>query len=291
MKALKILKWTGISLLTLIVLILAFVYGRSYQLQHAKLDIALRDNIVVPTDSASIADGFRQTRLMHCNGCHGDNMGGQVMVDDDIIGRLVSANASKKVKEYSDAELYRLLRHGVKKDNSVAIAMPAEMLYELKEESLLNIIAYLRTLEEVVHETPFPPNNFKFPIHMGLAFGQMKIEPLKMNHAAPRKYAQHENTPIARGEYLVQTACSHCHGTDLKGDEFMKSPGLNIVFMYNQDQFRHLLRTGEGATRKEVGMMSEVVQNCLHHFTDEEIDDMYAFLKTLLEEEEGIGMD
>jgi mono/diheme cytochrome c family protein len=290
MKALKIFKWTGIGLVMLVGIGLAFIYGRSHHLQHLTLDIPLQE-IRVPTDSAAIADGFRQTRLMHCNGCHGDNMGGEVMVDDDIIGRLVSANASKIVKAYSDAELYRLLRHGVKRDNSLAIAMPAEMLYELKEESLLNIIAYLRTLEEVEHETPFPPNNFKFPIHLGLATGQMKLEPLKMDHIAPRRFDQHENTPIAHGEYLVHTACSHCHGKDLTGDEFMQSPGLSIVFMYSQEQFRHLLRTGEGVTRKDVGMMSEVVQNCLHHFTDEEINDMYAFLKTLLEEEEGVGMD
>ncbi len=102
-KVLKVLKWTGISLAAIIGLVLTFIYTRSYFILNKTYDIPLTE-IQVPTDSASIAEGFRLTRIETCNGCHGPNLEGAIMHEDAMIGRLVSANLTKVVQEYTDAD-------------------------------------------------------------------------------------------------------------------------------------------------------------------------------------------
>src|SRR5690606_29074360 len=89
----KALKWTGIALGSLLVLILIlggvmyFVggskLGRTYEVQTADL--------VIPTDSASIARGAHLARTNGCTDCHTPNLAGQVMIDAPPF-RVVAAN-------------------------------------------------------------------------------------------------------------------------------------------------------------------------------------------------------
>ncbi|MCB0517660.1 MAG: hypothetical protein H6577_00775 [Lewinellaceae bacterium] len=55
--------------------------------------------------------------------------------------------------------------------------------------------------------------------------------------------------------------------------------------MYDREQFHHLMRTREGATRKEVGEMSYVATHFMKYLTDGEVDAIYTFLKHRLEED------
>lgn len=278
-KVLTVFKWIGIVLVAIIGLAFAFIYGRSYYIFNKKYDIPLTE-IQAPTDSASIAEGFRLTRIETCNGCHGPDLKGAVMHEDDMVGRLVSANITKVVKEYTDAELYRLLRHGVKKEGKIAFVMPAKIYYHLKEESILNIIAYLRTLEVLENDVPLPDMKLNIMPKAMLAFGQWKPDPADMDHQAPKRYPEHPDTPMALGEYIAHTTCAKCHGHDLQGEAFFKSPGLGVMVLYGRDQFYRLIRDGEGVARKDVGEMTAASKNHLKYFTDEEIDAVYTYLES-----------
>jgi len=280
-KAIKFLKWTGISLVTLVGLALAFVYGSSYFIFNSTFDIPLTQ-VTISADSASIAEGFRQTRLMHCNGCHGENMSGKILEDNDVVGTLVSANIPKRIESYTDAEIYRLIRHGVKQNNKLAFIMPAEMFYELNDESVLNIIAYLRSLEVQVNDPPLPEMKVKFPIHMGLALKKFEPEPWRMDHKAPRRFLEHDDSPVAFGEYLIHTACTHCHGNNLEGGGFMNTPALSIIVKYDNEQFRHFFKTGEPVDNNSTNTMSNLAKECFKYFTDEEVDAMFAYLRSRL---------
>ena len=78
------------------------------------------------------------------------------------------------------------------------------------------------------------------------------------------------------------TACSNCHGKDLKGDPSGTPPNLVIAAAYSGEGFYHFLKTGEGGLgRKDVGKMSELARDHFHYFNETEINAMYAFLKTL----------
>ncbi len=284
MKAIKILKWTGMTLAALVLLTLSFIYGRSYYIFNKTYDIPLTE-ITVPTDSASIAEGLRQVRLLHCNGCHGEHLEGKIMHEDDKFGRIVSANITQKIREYTDPELYRVIRHGIRKDGKIAFVMPARSQYHLTDESVANIIAYLRTLEVQQHEPPLPEMDLKIMARTFLAFKIFEPEQMAMDHQAPRVSADFENNPLVHGEYLTTTICSHCHGENLEGSEMMQAPGLNIIFLYDREKFHHFLKTGEAATRKDAGEMSKMAREHFKYFTTEEVDAVYTYLKARLEDD------
>lgn len=283
-KTINILKWTGITLAAAAVLTLAYIHGKAWYVFNKTYDIPLVE-ITVPTDSASIAEGFRQVKLLHCEGCHGDGLMGKVMKEGPGFGRLVSANVPKAIQGYTDSEIYRVLRHGINKEGKISFPMPAMSQYHLKDESLAQIIAYLRTLDAVENNPPLPPSFLSFRRKKIFAFNENVPAPAKMDHNAPRISANFGNDPIAHGNYLTKTLCSHCHGPNLEGEAWRKSPGLNIIFMYDREQFHRLMRTGEGASRKEVGEMSEVATRFMKYLTDEEVDAIYDFLKSRLEED------
>jgi hypothetical protein len=47
---------------------------------------------------------------------------------------------------------------------------------------------------------------------------------------------------------------------------------------YSLEDFRHLLRTGEGSGGRQLGLMSEVARSDFSHFTDSEIDAIHRYL-------------
>lgn len=283
MKTIKILKWAGISLAAAALLTLFYIYGKAWYVFNKTYDIPLVE-ITVPTDSASIAEGFRQVKLLHCEGCHGDGLVGKVMKEGPGFGRLVSANVTTAIREYSDAELYRVIRHGINKEGKISFPMPAMAQYHLTDESVAQIIAYLRTLDAVENDPPLPPSSLSFRRKKIFAFNENIPAPAKMDHRAPRVPARFDD-PIAHGNYLTKTLCSHCHGDQLEGVAWRQAPGLGIIFMYDREQFHRLMKTGEGATRKDVGEMSYVATHFMKYLTDEEVDAIYVFLKNRLEDD------
>ena len=54
---------------------------------------------------------------------------------------------------------------------------------------------------------------------------------------------------------------------------------MAIIAGYDFARFKHLLRTGKGIGGRELGDMSEVSRDAFVHFSDEEIADLYAFLR------------
>src|SRR5258706_15700572 len=109
----RLLRWTGIALGSLVaVAILAYgviyvvsegILGRTYEVPAAALSI--------PTDPASIAEGERLAIIRGCFGaCHGKQVGGAVMIDEPMIGRVVAPNLTATVRKYNDSELAGIIR-------------------------------------------------------------------------------------------------------------------------------------------------------------------------------------
>ncbi len=51
-----------------------------------------------------------------------------MLIDEPGIGRIVAPNLTRFVPMYSDAELVRLIRHGVKKDGTGAFIILSKQL-------------------------------------------------------------------------------------------------------------------------------------------------------------------
>src|SRR5690242_17024052 len=89
-------------------LLLAGCHSQSSQLSFEGADYK--------TDSQKIAHGKRLTMVLGCIGCHGDDFQGKNMEDDPKQGAMYAPNLTLLLPKYSDADLDKLIRHGVPKD-------------------------------------------------------------------------------------------------------------------------------------------------------------------------------
>ena len=118
-------------------------------------------NLHIPTDTASVYEGERLLDIEHCNSCHGKQFSGRAL-DTTSQALIVAPNISKIIPEYSNEELERLIRHGIKKTGMSIFFMPSYMYYGLKDESVVKIIAYLRTIKPVPAKTDLPSSTSYF---------------------------------------------------------------------------------------------------------------------------------
>ena len=281
-RLLTILKWIALSLVSLLTVATAIVYGVSEYRLTRTYDVPLTA-IAVPHDAASVAEGKRLTGLYHCGSCHGEGYVGKEFINAPNMARIVAANLTTSIPHYSDAELARLVRHAVKKDGQNAWMFASGMYTPITDADLGKMIAYLRTLPPTTG--PDLGTSSFGPIGRGLIVaGKFPIMAEAINHRVIPAWGQ-DTTQLGRGRYLAMTACSGCHGGPTLGgstDEHMKAPPLMIAAAYQPATFRHFLRTGEGGLgRKDCGMMSALAKGYLHNLTDREVDAIYTYLHTL----------
>src|ERR1019366_4205023 len=125
---------------------------------NAKVIIAA-ESIAIPSDSASIARGRHLARaITKCVDCHGDDLSGQVMVENGAMGRWVPMNLTRGRggvgATLSDADIVRVVRHGVGPDGSKLMMVPAFEYAHLSAEDLGAIIAFVRSVPPVDKELP-----------------------------------------------------------------------------------------------------------------------------------------
>ena len=267
------LKWIGITLGTLVIVAGVAIYGVSEYRLHQTFDIVAAP-ITVPTDSAGLAAGRHIFETRGCEGCHGPGLSGKVFFDDPWIARLVAPNVPKAIRGYSDPELARLLRHGVRPSGQGVAVMPSSMFYHLDDQDLGALIAYLRTVPEPTGH-PLPSNSMRLLARVGLTMGQYKVEPRNITHDAPRPSKGPDAASL--GRYIAMSSCTECHGERLQGDP-QGAPALMIVGGYTAPEFTKLMREGVPKDGKEREMMSPVARSRFSHFTDEEVNALYAFL-------------
>ena len=234
--------------------------------------------IEIPSDSASIAEGARLARIEGCRSCHDDGLtGGFAFADDLLLGRVVTANLTRVLPEYSDVELVRLLRYGVRRDGTSAVVMPADMFVHLSDEDLGRIIAWLRTVP------PTGESQRKRTIGLMGRYRLLTGEYVTSAELVPDDVRWPSSRPLPSdvetyGRYLAMTTCSECHGQDLAGLASAGAPNLSIAAAYSPEEFRRLLRTGVGLGGRDLGLMSIVAPLRFAKLTDGEIDALHAWL-------------
>lgn len=278
---LNILKWTGISLVALLLLAAGLLYGVSEYRLNKTYDVPLTA-IAVPHDAVSITEGKRLTGIYHCGSCHGGRYEGREFMKVDNVATLIAPNLTACIPAYSDPELARLVRHGVKRDGHNAWMFTSRMYTPITDADLGKMIGYLRTLKPV-SGPDLPPNSFG-PVGRALVLaGELPIVAETIDHRASQTLGQ-DTSVVGRGKYLTMTICSGCHGGPaLQGlnNDHMQSPALIIATSYTKPQFHRLLHTGEGNRKKDCGLMTVTAKNYLCNLTTRETDAIYAFLQTL----------
>lgn len=276
-RMLRFLTRTLATLVALGAIGLGCVYGISEWMLRRTYDIPLQP---IPTAGSptDLAEGRRMAVIVGCwAGCHGGHGEGGT----DGAPGIFSATAptlSDVLPGYSDAELVRLIRYGVKRDGRTAIGMISGTFYPLGDRDLARIVAHLRRQPA----SPPVPRERQVQLlgRLALLLGKWKTSAGEVDDSIPRWGELPQTTPFERGRYLASITCSECHGLDFQGRDFYKSPPLSIVRAYRPEQFRHLMRTGEPLSGRDLGLMSWVAKNAFFEFTDEEIGGLYDYLTT-----------
>lgn len=256
----------------------AIELGRRYEVPPAARTLPARAGTA---REASAARGAHLARLFGCTDCHGEDLGGSVFVDDPMFGRLVAPNLTRLRETFSDADFERAVRHGIKPDGtSLLPGMPAASFAHMSDRDLRAVVAFVRSVPRV--QDSLPSSRLALPMRAMLVFGQIHLTAAAIDDATPPRSSVDADDPVALGEYLARSACTECHGQDLRGQErFLVTPSLAVVAGYTPEQFRRFLRTGKALGGRELELMSPVARGRFSAFTDREIDALHAYLSTL----------
>lgn len=276
----KFLKWTGFVVAVLVGLLLLgivwmyFASERALARTFTAVDSAA---LVVPADAESIAEGERIAQLAGCQHCHGDALAGQLVDDIPNLVRLVAANASVALPEYSDEQLATLLRKGVKADGTSLLFMPSEMFRHLSDADLARIIAWLRTVP-ATPEGVQEKTEVRLIARMLLAKGDIQVSAAAIQRLPPGVGGFDASDPVSHGKYLAMNFCTECHGQNLEGFDILGAPPLAVVKGYTLEQFAHLMKYGVPLGGRELRIMGSTSRGRFSRFTEKEVSALHAYL-------------
>ena len=276
----KFWKWTGIvvtGLAGLLLICLALLYVFSERELKHRYEITAAPALVIPDDPAALQEGRRLASLTGCTHCHAQDLTGAVPMDIPNVVRFVAPNLTELLPKYSDAQLVTLLRHGVRPDGTGILFMPAEMTRHLDDADMARLIAYLRTVP------PKPGVSARTEVRLGgryiIATGKYVPPARAIANARPDAPATLGES-AAHGRYLVMSMCTECHGQDLMGNPFAKSPPLIIAKGYPLEDFSKLLHEGVALGGRQTQLMASASRSRFALLTPEETSDIHEFLQT-----------
>jgi cytochrome c553 len=85
----------------------------------------------------------------------------------------------------------------------------------------------------------------------------------------------------AHGRYLVMSLCTECHGQDLMGNPFARSPPLLIAKGYPLEEFSKLLHEGIALGGRQTQLMASASRARFALLTPQETAQIHEFLQTL----------
>ncbi len=251
----KILKWTGlvvVSLLAILLLFYAVVYFKTESRANKVYEVTAQQ-LIIPTDSAAYALGAHLAGVKGCNDCHAN--GGKAFFDENNpIATLYSANLTtgKGGISYTDKDWIRALRHGIGKDGKPLWFMPVQHTSGgLSNNDLGALICYLKQLPPVDRAKPQKKIN---PLGRLLTFlGKFPMFPAEIiDHTASFPDEIKPAATAVYGKYLA-VVCQGCHGSNFKGGDTQEPGGPHIpdltttgnVGKWNSAQFITALHTGK----------------------------------------------
>lgn len=288
----KILKWTGISLGSLIVLLLAawvVMYISVTNRRNKKYEVKVRE-IVIPADSASIAEGKRLFSMKGCADCHGANLSGKTVMDDPAVGRFSGTNLTSGKggvpANRPDHDWLLALRHGLNAEGKSLFIMPSYELYKLDDKDISSLIAYMKSVAPVDNHLP---ENKLGPVGVVLAaLDKIPIAPAEMvDHTYKQPQTVEKGVTVAYGEYL-SAACSGCHHANFKGGPNPVPGGKAVadisgsgnVGKWTGNQFVSTMRTGKTPEGKTL-LNADMPWKMTAEYSEDELKALHLYLASI----------
>lgn len=291
----KVLKWIafavgGAVLVFLILASLAYLITEQHRNQTYSIE---PEPLQISYDEETLAIGRHVATIRGCIDCHGANLGGDVFIEDPVVGLLIASNLTTGRggidENYSDEDFVRAIRHGVNRDNKSVIFMPSHEYNLIDSKDLAALIAYIRRLDPVDNELPDTKIGLPFRMMYWLG-GDIHLFPaMLIDHDIPVPEPVLNRTPVELGKYVAAT-CTGCHGAGFSGG---KIPGVpphwpvasNITMggemsVWTEEDFLTAMRTGITPDGRE--LINEFMPwQVFGHMTDDELSGLFAYLQTV----------
>lgn len=275
------------ALATLVFVALTFGVGKGFTTVYMPPS-ALDANLKVEATPEQIARG-KYIAEVSCAGCHDPDKTGALVGGMDFskeipipMGNMVSRNLTPAgvLAERTDAELFRVIRHGVTQDGSLSGFMSFMPYRQLSDDDTKALIAYMRS------QPPTPSTN---NLTQGTQFNALGLLLMGMGMFPIPEASMGTITapaPGANAEYGKYVAtfgeCRGCHGPDMTGTEpsFMDPVGVPnprpLVAQISHEDFVQMLRTGKRPDGTELKMPWENAAR----MSDQDLTALYEYLKS-----------
>jgi hypothetical protein len=290
----RVLKVVGLVVLAVALIVGVFVYVRCSQFD-ASMDKVYDLPLPALTRSADPAVLARGDHLVHsiaaCAGdlCHGADLGGGKPI---VMGPVATLSAPNITPDnlgaaYSDGELARLIKHGIKRDGRSVRFMPAQDIAWLPDSDVVAIVSYIRTVKPIDR-----PNGTTVIKTLGKVLDRQ--DQFVMDVARHIDQSKVEQAPApeptaAYGGYIARL-CSGCHGEHFSGGPLPGAPSsfaipLNItpdatgLKEWAYADFEKLMRTGVRKNGKQLDPLMPI--EAWKNFDDTEMHATWAYLQTL----------
>lgn len=226
--------------------------------------------------------------LMKCGLCHGADLGGMVIADDPLLGRVVGPNLTPAGVggTYSPEDWDRAIRYGAAPDGRALVMMPSNDYHELSDGDLADLVAWLSTLPSV--ERDLPQASMGAILRVAVVLGTAGIMPI--DYLDPTVRSRPESAPegAQRGEYLAHiSGCIGCHKDDLAGGKISQGPpdwppASNItpagIGDWSEEDFRNALK---GVRPDGTALHPAMPWEYTAQLADADVEALWAWTKAL----------
>jgi len=249
-------------------------------------------NIKASTDAAVIARGKHLAEgIAGCasKDCHGPDLAGGTTLQMGPLGTMTGPNLTMggAGAAYSDGELARVIRFGIKKDGRSAQFMPSTEVNWMPDDELTAVVSYVRSMPKVDK-----PNG---PLHFGTLAkvldrrGELDVDVARKVASQKIEFAGKPEPTAAYGRFLAK-GCTGCHGEHLSGGPIPGAPPsmpvpLNLtphetgLKGWTYEDFEKLLLKGERKNGKKLDPFMPIEN---YGKTDDlEKHALFAYLQTL----------
>ena len=225
-----------------------------------------------------------------CNGCHGADLGGRVVIDQLIAGYWAAPNLTSGdgsvTRGFTAADWDRAVRHGVRHTGQSS-SMPCLEYVNLSDHELADIVAYVRSRP--------PVNRTLNAIWIGplfsfvVAFKSDTLLAFTNDHQKPHAAEPPvEAASVELGAHIAQV-CRGCHGEHLSGGKVAGDPNMPMVANitphetglkgWTEADFFRALRDGK---RKDgTAIRPQMPWKAYGQMNDVELKALWAYLQTV----------
>lgn len=290
----KITKWIGIVLLLLVV---AGVVGFFALSSKGKSKLEETYNIEVtalnlPTDSVAMTRGFHLVDII-CKECHGENMAGKMMMQDEGFATLYAPNLTAGDggigQVYTVLDWQKAIRHGIHPNGKSLFLMPSLSFSHLSDYDLGAIIAFLRTLPAVDGQVPERKFMGVANVLLGIGAFDGDLQASLIDHKNQEVPSINTDNPLANGKYLTAIAgCNHCHAANFAGAKIgdpKGPPSPNITTggalgNWSEAEFVTVMRSGKTPEGLEL-QPQFMPYPSFAKLTNDELHDIFSYIKSL----------